>query len=153
MLSLSPQQERESATFYCSHGDLAADGLGGEGDRGEGDDGGDGGVEKSASSTDVAGVEGGESDSGLGSSASYRELSRSLDFIDQVSCQLPAHSAPPRRQSQTLPSCSAPPPPAQADQLKQLSLGTAFGTKRASLGRKLSSIMSVPTERYMRGGG
>ena len=149
MLNLSPQQERESATFYCSHGDLAAeggeDGLDGQGDRGDGDDGddgGDGGVKKSSSSTDVVGVEGTERDSGLGSSAS-RELSRSLDFIDQVSCQLqqlPAHSAPPRRQSQTL--------PAQADQLKQLSLGTAFGTKRASLGRKLSSIMSVPTERY-----
>ena len=142
MLNLSPQQERESATFYCSHGDLAADGgedgLDGQGDRGDGDDGD---VKKSSSSTDVVGVEGTESDSGLGSSAS-RELSRSLDFID-VECQLqqlPAHSAPPRRQSQTL--------PAQADQLKQLSLGTAFGTKRASLGRKLSSIMSVPTERY-----
>ena len=143
MLNLSPQQERESATFYCSHGDLAADGgedgLDGQGDRGDGDDDGDdGGVKKSSSSTDVVGVEGTESDSGLGSSAS-RELSRSLDFID-VECQLPAPSAPPRRQSQTL--------PAQADQLKQLSLGTAFGTKRASLGRKLSSIMSVPTERY-----
>ena len=141
MLNLSPQQERESATFYCSHGDLAADGGEdgldghGQGDRGDGDDGA---VKKSSSSTDVVGVEGTESDSGLGSSAS-RELSRSLDFID-VECQLPAHSAPPRRQSQTL--------PAQADQLKQLSLGTAFGTKRASLGRKLSSIMSVPTERY-----
>ena len=144
MLNLSPQQERESATFYCSHGDLAADGGEdgldghGQGDRGDGDDGA---VKKSSSSTDVVGVEGTESDSGLGSSAS-RELSRSLDFID-VECQLqqlPAHCAPPRRQSQTL--------PAQADQLKQLSLGTAFGTKRASLGRKLSSIMSVPTERY-----
>ena len=150
MLNLSPQQERESATFYCSHGDLAADGGEdgldghGQGDRGDGDDDGDddGAVKKSSSSTDVVGVEGTESDSGLGSSAS-RELSRSLDFIDQVSCQLqqlPAHCAPPRRQSQTL--------PAQADQLKHLSLGTAFGTKRASLGRKLSSIMSVPTERY-----
>ena len=149
MLNLSPQQERESATFYCSHGDLAADGGedgldgDGQGDRGDGDDGDDDGdVKKSSSSTDVVGVEGTESDSGLGSSAS-RELSRSLDFIDQVSCQLqqlPAPSAPPRRQSQTL--------PAQADQLKHLSLGTAFGTKRASLGRKLSSIMSVPTERY-----
>ena len=147
MLNLSPQQERESATFYCSHGDLAADGGEdgldgqGQGDRGDGHDGDAGGVKKSSSSTDVAGVEGTESDSGLGSSAS-RELSRSLDFID-VECQLqqlPAPCAPPRRQSQTL--------PAQADQLKQLSLGTAFGTKRASLGRKLSSIMSVPTERY-----
>ena len=79
-------------------------------------------------------------DSGLGNSC--KELSRSLDYLDVNPPSLPTDG---RRKSKTLPNFPSP----QLDSFKKLSLGTAFGTKKITLGRKLSSIMSVPTERYL----
>ena len=101
-------------------------------------------VTKSVSSSHL---EAGVPDSGLGSS--YKELSRSLDFLGDPDDGGPQGSdhgdqGQQRRKSQTLPTMPSMPSPL----LRQMSLGTAFGSKKLGLSRKLSSIITVPTERY-----
>lgn len=80
-----------------------------------------------------------ETDSGIGDSC--KELSRSLDYLD-----VPSTDKEHVPTSKTLPNF----PSAATDneQLKKLSLGTAFGSKKTSLSRKISSLIAVPTERY-----
>jgi len=81
-----------------------------------------------------------EKDSGIGSSS--KEISRSLDYLDfQVRDK---DSIDGRRKSNTLPNF----PSHQTQALKKLSLSTAFGSKKINLGRKLSSIITVPSERF-----
>ena len=83
-----------------------------------------------------------ETDSGIGDSC--KELSRSLDHLD-----VPSTDKEHVPTSKTLPNF----PSAATDneQLKKLSLGTAFGSKKTSLSRKISSLIAVPTERYRKG--
>ena len=104
------------------------------------------GLTKSVSSSNLAIVP----DRGLGSS--FKELSRSLDFLDVGSdgpLGPPEEAAGQRRKSQTLPPMPAiQSPKFSRDKLKHMSLGTAFGTKKLGLSRKLSSIITVPSERY-----
>ena len=98
-------------------------------------------VTKSISSSHL---DSGVPDSGLGSS--YKELSRSLDFLD-VNNAPGDHSNGQRRKSQTLPPMISS-PQLPRDELKHLTLGSAFGSKKIGLSRKLTSIITVPTERY-----
>ena len=98
-----------------------------------------GSVKKSASSTSLRL----ETDSGIGDSC--KELSRSLDYLD-VPC-LDKQNVP--TTSRTLPNF--PTSTTDNDQLKKLSLGTAFGSKKTFLSRKISSLIAVPTERYRNG--
>ena len=93
-------------------------------------------VTKSISSSHL---DSGVPDSGLGSS--YKELSRSLDFLDVTNAPGDPSNGQ-RRKSQTLP------PMLPSPQLKHLTLGSAFGSKKIGLSRKLTSIITVPTERY-----
>ena len=112
-------------------------------------------VTKSVSSSHLDAAAG-VPDSGLGSS--YKELSRSLDFLGVVSAGDPGDDPSPgcdqgqRRKSQTLPPLASEPSPVliPRDRLKHMSLGTAFGSKKLGLSRKLTSIITVPTERYGR---
>ena len=84
-------------------------------------------------------LDSGVPDSGLGSS--YKELSRSLDFLDVANAPGDPSNGQ-RRKSQTLP------PMLSSPQLKHMTLGSAFGSKKIGLSRKLTSIITVPTERY-----
>ena len=112
-------------------------------------------VTKSVSSSHLDSAAG-VPDSGLGSS--YKELSRSLDFLGVANPGDLSDGPPPgcdqgqRRKSQTLPPMASEPSPVliPRDRLKQMSLGTAFGSKKLGLSRKLTSIITVPTERYGR---
>ena len=110
-------------------------------------------VTKSVSSSHLDSAAG-VPDSGLGSS--YKELSRSLDFLGVASPGDLGDGPPPgcdqRRKSQTLPPMASEPSPVliPRDRLKHMSLGTAFGSKKLGLSRKLTSIITVPTERYGR---
>jgi len=81
-----------------------------------------------------------EKDSGIGSSS--KDISRSLDYLDFP--VLDKNSIDGRRKSKTLPNF----PSQQTQALKKLSLSTAFGSKKINLGRKLSSIITVPSERF-----
>ena len=84
-------------------------------------------------------------DSGLGSS--YKELSRSLDFLDVTGdpSDGPHPGTDQRRKSQTLPPMHS---GLASTQLKHMTLGSAFGSKKLGLSRKLTSIITAPTERY-----
>ena len=84
------------------------------------------------------------SDSGIGS---HKELSRSLDYLDidpMLSSGDGMKGLRERRKSQTLPNYPSP----NLRQFKKLSLGSAFGTKHLGLGRKFSSLIASPSERY-----
>ena len=94
---------------------------------------------------ETSGVSGGSerSESGRGS---HKELSRSLDCldIDSMSDSSSNLVVQKRRKSQTLPNF----PPPDLREVKKLSLGSAFGTKHLGLGRKFSSLLTAPSERY-----
>ena len=121
MLNLSQTQDK--SVFYCSHEELRQE-LEEEA----------GGVAKSASTTNLT-----ETDSGLG--VSCKELSRSLDCLEAVS-----NTGEERRKSQTLPNFPLS-SNLSSGEIKKLSLSTAFGSKRITLGRKLSSLINLPTDR------
>lgn len=124
MLNLSHNQDK--SVFYCSHEEL--------GQELEEDEEASSSVAKSASTTNLT-----ETDSGIG--VSCKELSRSLDCLEAVSS-----NGEERRKSQTLPNF-----PLNSNlssgEIKKLSLSTAFGSKRITLGRKLSSLITLPTDR------
>ena len=123
ILNLSNSHER--SIFYCSTEELRDD-------ENQDDVRDDSLVKKSASTNNLT-----ETDSGIG--ASTKELSRSLDCLEG-SVADPEE----RRKSQTLPNF----PTSVSDvEIKRLSLSTAFGSKRITLGRKLSSLITLPTER------
>ena len=128
ILNLSSNEQK--SVFYCSTQDMT------EGTTSELAEESTGTVTKSISSSHL---DSGVPDSGLGSS--YKELSRSLDFLDVTNAPGDPSNGQ-RRKSQTLP------PMLSSPQLKHLTLGSAFGSKKIGLSRKLTSIITVPTERY-----
>ena len=135
ILNLSGNDQSQKSVFYCSTQDMS------QGEASEMEE-----AETVTKSVSSSHLDSGVPDSGLGSS--YKELSRSLDFLDVPGDQ---DDGPPpgsaqaqqRRKSQTLPSPLLP-----REQMKAMSLGSAFGSKKLGLSRKLSAIITVPTERY-----
>ena len=140
ILNLSSNEQK--SVFYCSSQDMTE---GSSSELEHGLAGAEETVETVTRSISSSHLDTGVPDSGLGSS--YKELSRSLDFLDVTGD--PGDGHPPgtdqRRKSQTLPPMHS---GLASTQLKHMTLGSAFGSKKLGLSRKLTSIITVPAERY-----